>query len=107
MKINSYVDDLLKSVKTVQEAVMLIDNVTRMCAIGGFNLTKLANNTKEVVMETPEEKRRKGLQNQDLVSGVIPQERALGINWNVKGNKLEFHVILPEKKLMRGGYCPC
>ena len=49
-----------------------------MCAIGGFNLTKLASNTKEVLMETPEEKRLKGLQNQDLVSGVIPQEST----WN-------------------------
>ena len=36
-----YVDDLLKTVKTVQEAVTLISNVTGMCAAGGLNLMKI------------------------------------------------------------------
>ena len=33
---NFYVDNLLKSGNTVQEAVTLIRNVTGMCAAGGF-----------------------------------------------------------------------
>lgn len=36
-----YVDDLLKTVKTVQEAVTLISNVTGMCAASGFNWMKI------------------------------------------------------------------
>ena len=31
------------------------------------------------------------------------QETALGINWNVKGDKLVFQVQLPEKPLTRHG----
>ena len=98
---NSYVDDLLKSGNTVQEAVTLIRNVTGMYAAGVFNLTKFTSNRKEVLMAIPEAKRCKELKNQDLVSGGIPQERVLGINWNAEGDKLGFQVQLPEKPLTR------
>lgn len=53
---NIQVDDLLELVKTVQEAVTLIGNVTGMCATGQVNLTKLTSNTKEVLMAIPEER---------------------------------------------------
>ena len=76
---NSYLHGLLKSGNTVQEAVILIRNVTGMYAAGAINLTKFTSNRKEVLMAIPEAKRCKGLKNQDLVSGGIPQERVLGI----------------------------
>ena len=72
-------------------------------AAGGFNLTKFTSNTKEVLMAIPEEKRCKGLKNQDRVSGTIPQERALGINWSFEIDKLGFQVQLPEKPFTRRG----
>ena len=96
-------DDLLDSVKTVQEAATLIDNVTRICAADGFNLTNSTINTKEVIMAIPKAKRCKGSQNQDLVPGVNPQEKALGIDCNINREKLELQVILLEKPLMRRG----
>ena len=73
---NVYVDDLLKSVKTVT----IVSNVTGMCAASGFNLTKFTSNKKEVRMAIPDAKRCKGLKNQDFVSGAFRQEGALGIN---------------------------
>ena len=103
MRRNFYVDDLLKSANTVQEAVTLIRNVAGMCAAAGFNLTKFTSNTKEVMMAIPEAKHPKGLKNQNLVSGTIPQESVLGINWNVEEDKLGFQVQLPEKSLTRRG----
>ena len=57
-----------------------------------FNLTKFTSNTKEVRMAISEAKRCKGLKNQDFVSGAFRLERALGINWNVEGNKLGFQL---------------
>ena len=62
---------------TVQEAVTLIRNVAGMCAAAGFNLTKFTSNTKEVLMAILEAKHPKGLKNQNLVSGTIPQESVL------------------------------
>lgn len=45
-------------------------------------------------MAIPEAKYRKWLKNDDLVSGAIPQEGALGINWNIEGDKLGSQVKL-------------
>ena len=87
-------DDLLKLVKTVQEAGTLISNVTGMCAAGVLNLAKFTSNTKEVLMAIPEAKYCKWLKNDDLVSVAIPQEGALGINWNIEGDKLGSQVKL-------------
>ena len=41
LKRNFYVDDLLKSVKNVSNAVKLIQDVSKMCSDGGFRLKKL------------------------------------------------------------------
>ena len=54
-------------------------------------------------MVLPEAKHCKVLKNQDLLSGVIPQGRALGINLNAKEDKLGFQVQLPEKPLTING----
>ena len=80
LKRNFYVDELIILMNTFQEAKAFIRNVTGMCAAGEFNLTKFTSNTKEVLMAIPEAKLRKGLKNQDLVSGAIPRERVLCIN---------------------------
>lgn len=43
---NLYMDDLLKSVPTVQEAVQLIADVKSVCQRGGFHLSKWATNSR-------------------------------------------------------------
>lgn len=100
---NFYVDDLLKSVKTIKEAIELIRNVINMCAAGGFNLTKFTSNAKEVLKAIPEEKRRKGVKDQDLVNGDIPHERALGIHWKVEEDTLGFKINIKNKPSTRRG----
>ena len=45
---NFYVDDGLKSVPTVEEALNLVKNVKQMCSKGGFNLYRFLSNSKEV-----------------------------------------------------------
>ena len=49
-----YVDDGLKSVGTVQEAVKLVKNTKLMCSKGGFKLHKFVSNSKEAVKEISE-----------------------------------------------------
>ena len=44
-----YVDDLLKSVESEEEAIQLIKDVSRMFGEGGFNLAKLIYNRKAIV----------------------------------------------------------
>ena len=88
---NFYVDDLLRPVNTFKD----------VCAAGGFNLTKFTSNRKEISLSIPEEKRRKKVKDQDLSSGEIPQERALGIIWQVEEDTLGFQLQLPNKTLTR------
>ena len=44
-----YIKDGLKSVPTVEEAVILTKDVEEMCKRGGFNLHKFVFNSKEVI----------------------------------------------------------
>ena len=103
LKKNFYVDDLLKSLPTVEDTINLVSDVIKMCAAGGFNLTKFTSNSKEVLKTIPEERRKKGVKNQDLVSGDIPEEKALGVHWNVEEDVLGFQIELKEKPLTRRG----
>ena len=100
---NFYVDDLLKLVKCEEYALDLIKRVKKMCAAGGFNLTKFICNRKNVLMSIPDIYRREGVKDTDLVREELPSERALGVYWNVENDILCFKVNLKEKRRNRRG----
>ena len=50
-----YVDDFIKSVKTVEEARSLANEVTSLLAEAGFRLTKWMSNSRDVLSVIPEE----------------------------------------------------
>ena len=101
-------DDLLKSIKYVQTAKQLVENVN-MCKSGGFNLTKFMSNTKELLATIPEEK-RKGVKDKDL-SGDLPNNKPLGICWDIEDTfsfkiNLDGKPIAPRGLLSRSIYNP-
>ena len=53
IKTNSYVDDGLKSIPTVQEAIKLIKNSTELWMRGSFRLHKFTSNSREVMELVP------------------------------------------------------
>ena len=55
---NLYVDDMLKSVASVLEAITLVKNVRGMCRTGSFRLTICISNSKELLMSIPQKHRR-------------------------------------------------
>ena len=59
-----------------------------MCVAGGFNLTKFISNSKSVLMSIPEDKRREGVKDYDLIKEKLPSERALGVHWNVETDEI-------------------
>ena len=69
-----YVDDGLKSVPLVDEAVKL------MCSKGGFRLHKFVSNSKEVIRRIPEQDRVDGVKELDLDLDSLPLQRALGVH---------------------------
>ena len=67
--------------RDVNTAICLLQEVIKLCAEDGFQLTKFVKNKAEVLQSIPESDRRDGLKNMFINSGSDFQtERALGIN---------------------------
>ena len=52
---NFYVDDMLKSFSTAEEAITVIQQVKDLCSNGGFNLTKFISNNTTVLKLIPDD----------------------------------------------------
>ena len=73
-----------------------------MCKSGGFNLTKFMSNSKELLATIPEEKRKEGVKDKDL-SGDLPNDKALGICWNIEKDTFSFKINLDRKPITKRG----
>ena len=94
---NFFVDDMLKSVSNEETAIKLMQGVRKICADGGFHLTKFISNNKQVLASIPEDECRKGVLDQDLEFGMLPTENALRIYWNTEEDSFGFEVRFKEK----------
>ena len=82
-----YVDDLLKSVDTVAEAVKLSGELRNILKCGGFCLHKWMSNSKEV-LQSVDENRDVGVFELELDN--CPIQRTLGMKLNVKEDTFIF-----------------
>lgn len=86
-----YVNDLLKSVKSVNTAIKLITEVVEILSRGGFRITKWMSNSREVLAAIPQQERAKPTLDLDL--DELPVERALGVLWDVEQDVFKFKVV--------------
>lgn len=98
-----YVDDLLTSVASEQEAISLCDDLRTICARGGFHLTKWISNSRGVLASIPEKERAKEVKDLDLDQDVLPVERALGVRWCVQSDTFKFNITFQDRPLTRRG----
>ena len=103
VKNNFYVDDGLKSVSAPEVAISLIKKTKSLCQKGGFNLHKFISNHKAVIGTIPHEDRSKDLQTLDITKDILPVERALGVQWCIESDTLQFRVELKDQPLTRRG----
>jgi hypothetical protein len=73
VKRDFYVDDGLKSVTTVPEAVSLIHNTKDLLARGGLRLHKFASNSREVLETIAPEDRATGLKDLNFPNDHLPE----------------------------------
>jgi hypothetical protein len=99
---NMYVDDCLTSVSTKEDAKSLIRDISTLCQMGGFRLTKFLSNSVEVMQSIPEEDRATDIEKWNLSSDIVT-ERALGIYWFVVEDKLGFRVNIKNQPSTRRG----
>ncbi|XP_064632518.1 uncharacterized protein LOC135490878 [Lineus longissimus] len=98
-----YVDDGLKSVPTIQEALQLIKGSKGICAKGGLRLHKFLSNSKKVIASIPVEDQATGIKVLNLSHDVLPIERALGVHWCIESDTFMFRITLKDKPLTRRG----
>ena len=110
---NFYVDDLLKSLESNNEAIEFVSGVTQLCSEGGFNLTKFISNSVPVLESIPESKRRPTVSN--IPIGGLPTERCLGVRWDIENDIFGFDSTFKAHPFTRRGmlsllssiYDPC
>lgn len=102
LKKNFYVDDCLKSVADEETAVQLSRSLRNLLRKGGFRLTKWLSNSRKVLSSIPCSEHAPAIAclNPD---DSLPQERALGINWDVNEDKITLCVKIEDKPLTRRG----
>ena len=101
---NFYVDDLLKSVATLDAAIKLRQEITAALAKAGFHITKWTSNSPELLATIPKEDIAvdcDGRTIEDCCS--MPNKTALGIRWDIRHDKLGFFIDLPNKPRTRRG----
>ena len=98
---NFYVDDCLKSMPTVSEAIDLVSELKTLVAKGGFNLTKWTSNSPKVVSKVPYSDRPKKAQ--ERVLDALADDRALGVCWRVQKDHLSFQVQRMDQPLTKRG----
>ncbi len=98
-----YVDDGLKSVASIADAVALIEDKKELCRRGGFRLHKFTSNCKEVIEAIPLEDRAEGIQKMDLDTDALPIERALGVQWCIEKDSFQFRITLEDRPCTRRG----
>lgn len=96
-----YVDDGLKSLPSVEEAVDLVNSVKEMCNRGGFNLHKFTSNSKEVIQRIPASDRAEDLKSMDFERETLPTERALGIQWCIETDTFKFIISSKDRPCTR------
>ena len=101
VKHNFYVDDMLKSYASTEEAIKVSNEVKEMLCHGGFRLTKWMSNNKEVLQSFPEEERAKEVK--DLQLQELPTQRALGVYWNAATDTFSFNINIQDKPLTKRG----
>ena len=74
-----------------------------MCAKGGFNLTKFTRNSEEVLKSIPNEDRRENISDEALTFGKLPEDKALGVKWNINKDTLGFQTKMAENPSTRRG----
>ena len=98
---NFYVDNLLKSVETIEKAKHIANEPTELLSMGGFDLAKWISNEKEVMASIPERQRAPSIVNLDLHSDVT--ESTLGIRWKVNTDVFVFTSVINDKAYTRRG----
>ena len=100
---NFYVDDGLKSVPTIHEAISLLKRTRSVLEGCNLRLHKIASNSQEVMAAFPPEDHASDNKNLYLEEDATAVQRSLGLDWNPKLDTFSFKVADGDKPYTRRG----
>ena len=100
---NFYVDDMLKSVRSTDEAIWMQRQLTELLSCGGFHLTKWSSSCRKVLDSIPQNERSKDLKHLNIQYDALPVERTLGLEWNIESDTFRFKINSKERPATRRG----
>ncbi|XP_015748663.1 PREDICTED: uncharacterized protein LOC107328444 [Acropora digitifera] len=103
IKRNFYVDDCLKSLPSVKDAITHVRELCSLLQRGGFRLTKWVSSSGEVLESIPVKDRGQEIKKLDLQRDELPVEHALGVQWRIEDDTFGFNVNLKPKAPTRRG----
>ena len=98
---NFYVDDVLKSVPSEDNAIHLAKQLIQLMKEGGFHLTKFGSNSRKLLATLPEKDRANPALNLDL--DQMPIGRALLLHWDADSETFLFNVVHTNKAPTKRG----
>ncbi|XP_015119530.1 uncharacterized protein LOC107042842 [Diachasma alloeum] len=87
LKQDLYVDDLLTGTSTLEEALLLRNEMISLLKPGGFNLRQCTSNSPEILQGLPE-----STVNLQLLGGDDPTLKTLGIHWDSQNDSIVYTV---------------
>ena len=90
--IETFVDDCLKSVGTVTEAIELKLQLQQLLSRGGFKLVKWFSNNREVMASEQDDDRAGNVKGLDIRNDATPNGSVLGIKSMIDADELGFVV---------------
>ena len=103
IKDDFYVDDGIKSVKSVKEAIAILKDSVEICKQGGFQLHKIISNHPAILRALCPKEEVQSVKSLDLTKEEVPVERTLGISWNTVMDEFQFEVKPSQKPNTRRG----
>lgn len=87
-----YVDDVMSGCDNVKEAVRISQDLKELLGLGGFQLKKWASNSRDFMETIDPNERSSNVLLKLNIDGIV---KALGIQWNIGMDQLEYKLSLP------------
>jgi hypothetical protein len=101
MQDDFYVDDGCTSTTTAEQGTEILDGARATLGKFKFRLIKIVSNSKEVMEHYPESERAASLVS--ITKDLLPEQRTLGVGWDLNQDAFVISVELQEKPWTRRG----
>ena len=106
---NAYVDDIMRSLPSSEEAAVVLKEIRHACSTAGFNLAAVVSNSRSVLNSVPKGALAANFKEINLNRDTLPSDRVLGVFWQVDKDQFSFMISsnssLPTRRGLLSTIC--